>query len=705
VLRSLGGTALAAVAGCRAPAPDAPAGDARAAASAARAPAKQVLFGDLHVHTTYSYDAFLMSLPLSGGEGAHPPDDACDFARWCADLDFFALTDHAETIDAAAWRESQASVQRCNARANDPANPEVVALLGFEWTQMGTSPDTHWGHRNVIFPGAGPDDWPARPIAAHDRPAHYGQMAASLREVLGQPLPGGRAPYESFAAFLETLSQRRSCATGVDSRALPPDCVESAASPAELEDKLAQWGKSALVIPHGTAWGAYTPDAASLAKHLDPQQYRPESQRLLELYSGHGSSEEYRAGNREVEVGSGGEPVCRAPTPGYLPCCWQAGEIVRERCSDPGSTRCESEVARVRSQIARQWGLGNQAVLPDATAADWLDCGQCRDCFKPAFAQRPQESAQYGLALANFSARDANGRPLRFRFGFAGSSDDHTARPGTGYKQIDRDLMTDAAITPEADEAGAAGASYAELRNRFLAPVDERISSFLFPGGLVAVHSDGRDREALFGALRRREVYATSGPRILLWFDAIEASGARHPMGSELSLRTAPEFEARALGSTEQTPGCSGDAANALGADRLERLCRGECYRPSEQRRRIEAIEIVRIRPQRRPNEPVDALIEDPWRRFECTPDAAGCSVRFSDPDFPAAGRDALYYARAIEEPSASINGDPLGTELGPDGRARRIRACGGDPQNPDCLAPARERAWSSPIFVDFERS
>src|SRR5437867_2722105 len=166
------------IAGCRGrheepgtPAPTpvpAPAVAARAVPPA-EAAGKQILFGDLHVHTTFSADAFIRSLPMLQGEGAHPPADACDFAHFCSGLDFWSITDHAESISPQHWRETKESVRQCNAVAGDPRSPDLVTYLGWEWTQVGVGPADHYGHKNVIFRDTADDRVPRRPISALDQ--------------------------------------------------------------------------------------------------------------------------------------------------------------------------------------------------------------------------------------------------------------------------------------------------------------------------------------------------------------------------------------------------------------------------------------------------------------------------------------------------------------------------------------------------------
>ena len=175
-------------------------------------------------------------------------------------------------------------------------------------------------------------------------------------------------------------------------------------------------------------------------------------------------------------------------------------------------------------------------------------------------------------------------------------------------------------------------------------------------------------------------------------------------------MSEAPRFEVRAVGSLKERPGCPDWSVEGLSAQRLERLCRGECRHPGDERHPIAAIEVVRIRPQRNADESVTPLIEDPWRRFECPPDPAGCRVSFSDGEFAAGARDALYYVRALQEETPAINGANLRTRFGARGEPIGVEPCYGSyrtPADDDCLAPVRERAWSSPIFVDWpaERS
>jgi hypothetical protein len=204
----------------------------------------------------------------------------------------------------------------------------------------------------------------------------------------------------------------------------------------------------------------------------------------------------------------------------------------------------------------------------------------------------------------------------------------------------------------------------------------------------------------------RREVYGTTGPRILLWFDLLNppgSRGARLSMGGQAEQSINPIFQVRAVGSFAQHPGCPDYASNSLSPERLAHLCKGECYNPSDRRRIITRIEVIRIQPQNHPGEPVASLIDDPWRSFACEPDPAGCSITFEDPGFAGEGRDTLYYVRAIEEPAPGMNVDNLRCEYDEKGECVKVNLCGGpDARDDDCLGEHEPRAWSSPIFVDF---
>ena len=165
-------------------------------------------------------------------------------------------------------------------------------------------------------------------------------------------------------------------------------------------------------------------------------------------------------------------------------------------------------------------------------------------------------------------------------------------------------------------------------------------------------------------------------------------------------------FRVRAAGSFEPKAGCPIESREAMNPARLARLCQGECYYPSDRRRPITRIEIVRIRPQISPDEDVASLIDDPWRVFECDGAPEGCAKTFSDPDFGRLGRDTVYYMRAFEAEAPAINGGNLRCERDAEGNCLSVEPCPGPGgAADDCLAPHEPRAWSSPIFVDWPAS
>ena len=675
---------------------------------------KQILFGDMHVHTTFSRDAFIMSLPLvqSQGQGAHPPSDACDFARYCSGMDFWGISDHAEGLTPRHWQEIKDSVRQCNAVAGDPENPDMVTFAGWEWSQAGNTAAEHYGHKIVFFPNTGEQELPSRTIAAKTAglPA---MLITAMNTGLSLVDPSRRQRYYDHQLFLSESEQTPPCAVDVPSPNLPINCVEVADTPDVLNKKLDEWGFDSLLIPHGNAWGITAPLGSDFASQLNAQMHDPKRQTMIEVFSGHGNSEEYRPWS-ELSIVNG-KATCPPPAPGFLPGCYRAGEIIYQRCVDESSddNLCEERKLEAQQNYIDAGLLKGFLTVPGATLADWGASDQCEDCFLPAYNYIPRSTAQYALAITNF---DDPKSPLRFRFGFIGSSDNHTGYPGTGYKEFKRYYMTENRPTtnktiaemflyPQRGEIAANSIPAAELPKAALLD-SERYASFSLTGGLIATHSNSRKRDDIWQSMKQKEVYATSGPQILLWFDLLNQSENEIlPMGTETTMSDSPVFRVKALGAFKQNPGCPDYAVGALGANRINSLCHGECFNPSNERQQITRIEVIRIRPQQIPDEPVSGLVEDVWKTLQCPADGNGCEVEFTDDEFSNKKRDTVYYVRAIQEPTQIVNGEPFACEeYGAQDQCLSYKSCGKFDSS-ECFGEGEERAWSSPIFVDFQSS
>ena len=273
-----------------------------------------------------------------------------------------------------------------------------------------------------------------------------------------------------------------------------------------------------------------------------------------------------------------------------------------------------------------------------------------------------------------------------YRFGVIGSSDTHNAAGSfyeydywskTGFTDIEP-YMRGSVPLPEPAEDGSEYADGA--------------SQYWGASGLAGVWAESNTREALFDAMRRKETFSTSGPRIKVRFfggydidsamteapDSIAQAYANGvPMGADLATDgdRAPTFYAWAV----RDP-------NTVGLQRLQ-VVKGWTV-DGEHREAVVDIACSdggTIDPETQRCSDNGATVDLATCDVSEDKGAAELAAVWQDPDFDPA-QHAFYYVRVLENPKCRWS------------TWDAIRA--GVPLRPDMHSTIQDRAWSSPIWV-----
>ena len=270
-----------------------------------------------------------------------------------------------------------------------------------------------------------------------------------------------------------------------------------------------------------------------------------------------------------------------------------------------------------------------------------------------------------------------------FHYGIIGSTDTHMATPGA---------------TSETTFSGHGGAG---TNSRDLVASVPDVIEFN-GGGLAVLWAEENSREALFGAMRRREAYATSGPRILLRFFGGWSYSATLCEQSGEAFATAGYGEGVPMGGTlAARPPAGGAPTFAISALRDA----GDDLDPATPLQRMQVIKGY-VDDAGEPQTTIYEVAGDPNNGASvdlatCETSGSGfdslCTV-WTDPDFDPTVA-AYYYVRVVENPTCrwstyvcnAANIDCSSPSTVPEAFESCCR---------DTISPVvQERAWSSPIW------
>ncbi len=315
-------------------------------------------------------------------------------------------------------------------------------------------------------------------------------------------------------------------------------------------------------------------------------------------------------------------------------------------------------------------------------AFEKLPYGTFQGKFVPWLAAEPDPRSFVRWALKQGLRLESELGANPFPLGFVGSTDTHLGAAG------------------RVDETAHVGHGGAGKMDPDALPVGLPDDLEMNPGGLAVIWAEENSRDALFEAMRRRETYATSGPRIRvrlfagfgLAADLCQDAGfvaagyaAGVPMGGRLEGAQAAGRPLRIAERAESDPGPEGRPGN-----RLQRIQIVKGWLDAEGTHE-EVIDVAG-----------DATAGGDVDEATCRPSREGTSrlcASFEDPDFDP-GEPAFYYARVLETPSCRWSAHVC-RERGVDCQRPETLGAGLEPCCSEDHRPLiQERAWTSPVWI-----
>jgi hypothetical protein len=639
-MRRLSWIPLALVAGCFVDDPPLTTGPSYSetrAACAEHDPLRKAYFGDLHVHTTLSFDAWTYDVRatpsdayrFARGETIYlPPLDAAGNptlpVKLPRPLDFAAVTDHVEYLGETHLCTTPGSPAYDSATCQ-AYRPPGMSFLGFNPGAVTPIRADICGDDGAVCLDAAAPLWRGIQDAAE---AAYDRTASCAFTSF--------VAYEYSYAPIGTNLHRNVIFRNARVPATPIGYYEAARPPLLWKQLAAACdpeknGCDVLAIPHnanlsnGQMFAVEYPGATTDEEQAAAARLRARMEPLVEIYQHKGDS-----------------------------------ECINGLASSPGGPDELCDFEKLQHQPPEDCGPNGHG----SGAFAGIGCTSWRDFVRGMFASGLQEEARLGV------------NP--YKLGIIASTDTHNGTPG---KVDEASFQGHLGMSDRSPEQQLGGATLA---------IRPLLAS---PGGLAGVWAEENARDAIFDALRRRETFGTSGPRITLrvfagWTlpddlcsraDMVD-TGYKNgvPMGADLPARSAGAAF-RIMAAAMRDPGTPES--------------------PSARLQRLQVIKIW-VTPDGAPHEKVLDIAGDPSAGGDadpstCAPSAAGadtlCAV-WRDDDLGAQDR-AAYYVRALETPTCRWS-TRVCNALPADQQA--ALGCGslGVPRM------IQERAWSSPVWV-----